>query len=49
MIWTIIKAVLLVILVMLASIGAVACVLVFFTIQDDREQADRKSNNSTSE
>lgn len=45
MIGTIIKAVILSILVLLAFIGAAALVLIIMTIQDDRELAKRKNKS----
>lgn len=45
MIGTIIKAIILCILVLLAFIGAAALVLIIMTIQDDRELAERKNKS----
>ena len=45
----ILLAVLFTILGLLALIGAAAIVFIIYTIRDDRELAERKSNKTTSE
>ena len=49
MIITLIKAFILIILVLLAAIGAAALFLIICTIHDDMEMEARKKNNKQSE
>lgn len=49
MVTKILLAVLFTILAILAGIGVAAIIFIIYTIRDDRELAERKSNNTTSE